>query len=139
LEEKLAKAADAAMPRVNDPAYDPLKSNYAAMLEKIGYEDPNRDNNPVRVGIAEDFFDQTNPDFETAWIPTGTAAVPAGGGAGANAAYRVPSYEKIDHGTMLSARVGARKSEFDYKGLAPRAMLLSLRSVDPGIGDDIRE
>jgi subtilisin family serine protease len=138
LEEKPAKAAEAAMPGL-DPQYDPLKSSYGTMLEKIGYEDPNRNDNQVRVGIAERFIDQENPDFENAWIPTGTNSVPAGGGGAPTAAYRIKSFEDNDHGTMVAALVGARQSQFDYKGLAPRAMLLSLRSVDPGIGDDIRE
>ena len=139
LEERPAKAADAAAPGVTDPAYDPLKSNFKTMLDKIGYEDPNRDNNPVRVGIAERFIDQANPDFENAWIPTGTNAVPAGTGGDQNAAYRIKSFEDNDHGTMVAALVGARKSQFDFGGLAPRAMLLSLRSVDPAIEADIRE
>jgi hypothetical protein len=139
LEEKPAKAADAAMPGVQDPAFDPLKSNYAAMLKMIGYEDPNRNDNQARVGIAERFIDQENPDFGNAWIPTGTAAVPAGAGGDQNVAYRIKSFEDNDHGTMVAALVGARKSQFDYGGLAPRAMLLSVRSVDPAIGNDIRE
>jgi subtilisin family serine protease len=140
LEERPAKAADAAAPGVTDPIFEPLKSNYSTMLEKIGYEDPNKDSNAVRVGIAEGFIDQENPDFENAWLQTGTNPVPAGAGASANAAYRIKSFaEDNDHGTMVAALVGARKSQFDLRGLAPRAMLLSLRSGDPAIEADIRD
>jgi hypothetical protein len=139
LEERLARSADAFMPGPTDPVYEPLKSSYATMLEKIGYEDPKRQDNLAKVGIAERFIDQENPDFENAWIPTGTNAVPAGAGGNQNAAYRIRSFEDNDHGTMVAALVGARKSQFDYGGLAPRALLLSLRSKDPAIEQDVRE
>ena len=138
LEERPARAADAAM-QVTDPVFQPLKSNYSTMLEKIGYEDPKRQDNLVKVGIAERFIDQKNPDFENAWLQTGTNAVPAGAGGDQNVAYRIRSFEDNDHGTTVAALVGARKSQFDHGGLAPRALLLSLRSVDPAIETDIRE
>ena len=124
---------------VTDPVFDPLKSSYSTMLEKIGYEDPKRQDNLVKVGIAERFIEQENPDFENAWIPTGTNTVPAGTGGNQNAAYRIRSFEDNDHGTMVAALVGARKSQFTHGGLAPRALLLPLRSVDPAIETDIRE
>ena len=139
LEERPARAADAAMQVVTDPLFQPLKSSYKTMLEKIGYEDPNRQDNLAKVGIAERFIDQNNPDFENAWLQTGTNPVPAGAGADQNAAYRVRTFEDNDHGTLVAALVGARKSQFEHGGLAPRALLLSLRSVDPAIETDIRE
>ncbi len=110
------------------------------MLERIGYEDPKRNDNTAKVGIAERFIDQNHPDFENAWIPTGTNPVPAAAGGDQNVAYRVKeSLEDTDHGTLVAALIGARKSQFEHGGLAPRALLLSLRSVDPAIETDVRE
>lgn len=122
------------------PAWRDLKQAFDQILKVISYVEtvPLQ---PVYVGIAEDPIDRDNPDLADAFLPPDEDEVlahPASGAAGPTVP-RIRAYEKADHGTMVSALIGARKTEYETKGLAPRALLFSLHTSDAQLGDDIRK
>jgi Subtilase family len=126
------------------PDWEALKTEWTRLLKTIDYADPTTPLGTAKIGIAEEFVDEQNPDFvdrgTSAWIaedatlsaePASVTTVPPD--------YRIRAFDRTDHGTMIGGVIGARHMEFQNKGgLAPRALLFHIHSSDPQIGEDIR-
>ena len=132
-----AAASDTATP---PPNLSTLKNEFAQMLKAISYIEPSVSLWPARVGIAEmTRVDDSHPDLAGAFLNI-TAAPPSAATTSSPAtavSYRIRSFEPADHATMVAGLIGARASGFESKGLAPRAVLLSLEGNNPRVGEDI--
>jgi subtilisin family serine protease len=141
LEERPPTSASArGLPGLQEPDLGTLKVQFAALLAKIDYFAPTGAPSLAKVGIAEEFIDPGHADLQSALMAQdGVQPVPAAAAPPpASIKYLIRSFQKSDHGTMVAGLIGARASGFDHGGLAPKAMLLPLRNVEPAIGEDIR-
>ena len=140
LEERPPSSASARrLTTLQDPDLGTLKAQFTAMLGTIDYFAPGAAPSLAKVGVAEEFIDTAHPDLQNALMAQdGIQPVPAGVPPAAGVKYQIRSFQKSDHGTMVAGLIGARASGFDHGGLAPKAMLLPLRNVEPAIGEDIR-
>lgn len=139
LDERAPTSASGSEPTQQEPDLKALKLQFEAMLSRIDYFSPLTTPIPTKVGVAEEFIDTSHPDLQNALMrQDGVQPVPAALPPASGVKYQIRSFQKPDHGTMVAGLIAARETGFEHRGLAPKAMLLSLRSPDPAIGEDIR-
>ena len=125
---------------VTDPLFQPLKSSYKTMLERrLATRIRTARTTWPKSALQSGSSIRTIPISRTRGFKRARTRFQQG-----PAATRTPRIAFARSRTTITARwsaalVGARKSQFEHGGLAPRALLLSLRSVDPAIETDIRE
>ena len=142
-EERLPLAYAALQGGGQSSDFDRVKDAFLKLKETINYYHPDLKAPKIPViGVAEKEIECDSPDLQDSCQLISQETFPTEASISnvqLPLVFTIRGYEPSDHGTAVAALIGARSTKVGVTGLAaPEANLLSLRTGNPAVGEDIR-